>query len=476
MESAILIYSVRHQAFGRELAKRVKALGWDVSTEEGDAVIVIADAHSWAAEGLRNAYEDWGWRMDANRLLVVWVSAWGPVPLMLPPGAWVRGWSGGQFSSAEHEAIRQFLERCSSVSARKAKAAPELVWSPPAAPVSAQPAPEESIQTPKSAPPVAIPIPPLVVPMPSIPRPAPAPAAPAPAQAVTPPPALKKSPLPSPAIAPPRRDARTSVFCPETLEKGRWFTLQVWLHGPDQSGEVTRMAAESGHGGLAGRKSGLAIASGALVGFSLVPKVLQTKRSLFGSREPQHRYAQWNEAATNVDFAVCCPKSFREPVLHESIEISVEGIPVGSCTVELAFDRSGEMKTEFARIRTAFASYASQDRELVLGRLQMLAATVGLEPFFDVESLRMGEDWEQRLMREVPSKDRFLLFWSENARKSEWVEREWRLALRAKGLEYILPVPLQPASPPKELSKLQFNDRYARMADYERLRRQGKPG
>jgi len=128
--------------------------------------------------------------------------------------------------------------------------------------------------------------------------------------------------------------------------------------------------------------------------------------------------------------------------------------------------------THFSQIRTAFASYSSQDREFVIGRLQMLEAAVGLKAFFDVDSLRMGEDWEQRLIEEVPTKDKFLLFWSDHARKSEWVEREWRLALAKKGIDYILPVPLRPAPPPKELRKLQFSDRYARMADYERLKRE----
>jgi hypothetical protein len=73
-------------------------------------------------------------------------------------------------------------------------------------------------------------------------------------------------------------------------------------------------------------------------------------------------------------------------------------------------------------------------------------------------------------MTEVPNKDRFLLFWSDNARKSEWVEREWRLALRERGLRYIQPVPLQPVRPPRELRSLHFNDEYARVAAYERHR------
>ena len=487
MESVILVYSVRHRVFGSELAKRVKALGWKITPEEPAVVLLIADAQSWESEGIRASYEEWRRQLEASRVMVIWVSSWVALPAVLPPGGGMNAWKGGSLSAPEMDALRQFLENCSVRLARKKReittaAAPPrqvLLPSPPPPAAAAAPAPQPARPQGVGAAEPVMPAPVWLGSDTPTPRTAPPPmpmpeAIPASASEATGPVSLPDAPEAvslDDAFVPQRREVRTSVFCPETLAKGRWFTLQVWLHFPQQSDEVRQLALESGHGERAGQKAGLRMASGALVGFSLIPEVLHTKRGLFGQRQPVHRYAQWNEQATNVEFPVCCPKSFREAVLHETIEISVEGIPIGSCTVELAFDRSGEMKTQFAAIRTAFASYSSQDREQVIGRLQMLAATVGVEPFFDVDSLRIGEDWEQRLMREVPTKDRFLLFWSPNASKSQWVEREWRLALRERGLEYILPVPLQPASPPKELSRLQFNDRYARMADYERLKR-----
>ena len=65
--------------------------------------------------------------------------------------------------------------------------------------------------------------------------------------------------------------------------------------------------------------------------------------------------------------------------------------------------------------------------------------------------------------KEAPSKDIFYLFWSKSAALSEWVEKEWRLALLRRGLDYIDPIPLEEpehAPPPKELSKLHFSDAY----------------
>jgi hypothetical protein len=55
----------------------------------------------------------------------------------------------------------------------------------------------------------------------------------------------------------------------------------------------------------------------------------------------------------------------------------------------------------------------------------------------------------------------FYLFWSKNASKSEWVEREWKCALNHGGIDFIDPVPLvspDEAPPPSELAELHFND------------------
>ena len=62
----------------------------------------------------------------------------------------------------------------------------------------------------------------------------------------------------------------------------------------------------------------------------------------------------------------------------------------------------------------------------------------------------------------IPEKDVFYLFWSENAQRSEWVEKEWRCALDTRGIEFIDPVPLvspKQVPPPPELARhLHFND------------------
>ena len=91
----------------------------------------------------------------------------------------------------------------------------------------------------------------------------------------------------------------------------------------------------------------------------------------------------------------------------------------------------------------------------------MLKAVPDLDVFLDVLSLRSGEDWAQALVRTIPASDVFYLFWSEHAKRSEWVEREWRCALEIRGLDFIDPVPLvspELVPPPAELAAKHFND------------------
>lgn len=124
-----------------------------------------------------------------------------------------------------------------------------------------------------------------------------------------------------------------------------------------------------------------------------------------------------------------------------------------------------EQKIEVTRedILSAFVSYASQDRNRVAMIIQgMKKARPDMDIFFDVDSLRSGDDWEKALWREIDKRDILFLCWSKYARESKWVDAEWRYALKQKGAESIEPVPIDPPGscpPPDELSHKHFNDK-----------------
>jgi hypothetical protein len=181
----------------------------------------------------------------------------------------------------------------------------------------------------------------------------------------------------------------------------------------------------------------------------------------------------WEGAPTNVDLLVQCPNEFGGDQLFETVDILVEGLKVGEAVISLRFgdSQADSSKIEFRPVRSAFASYSSSDISEVIARLQAIEKMVpGIRLFWDVESLRSGEKWHERLAEEILHKDTFYLFWSKNAAQSRWVNWEWRCAYSKKGLEYIDPLPLDQTKPPPELESLQFADRWVRHLRYEQLR------
>jgi hypothetical protein len=84
-----------------------------------------------------------------------------------------------------------------------------------------------------------------------------------------------------------------------------------------------------------------------------------------------------------------------------------------------------------------FISYSHSDRAWA-GRVgQLLNQQLPhLKTFFDATSLRAGDDWEQRIESELRSARHLLVLWSNSARESDWVSREfWTYASLAKPKE-----------------------------------------
>jgi hypothetical protein len=181
--------------------------------------------------------------------------------------------------------------------------------------------------------------------------------------------------------------------------------------------------------------------------------------------EPQKELL-WDGEIGNARFLASAPKNAPEGTHHGLATIYIVGLQVIRFSFSL---HVAEMKPSVIQIpireerhRKAFASYASADIDRVLPRLQgMQKAAPSLEIFMDVLALRSGDYWENKLWQIIPASDIFYLFWSDHAKKSEWVEKEWRCALQHRGLDFIDPVPLvspEEVPPPQELASKHFND------------------
>jgi hypothetical protein len=100
-----------------------------------------------------------------------------------------------------------------------------------------------------------------------------------------------------------------------------------------------------------------------------------------------------------------------------------------------------------------FLSYSHQDRQQ-LGILVEALKKAGIEPCMDLEELRGGDLWPQRLGEAIASHSVMLLAWSKHSAASHFVRFEWSTALALN--KTIIPVSLDSVGIPPDLSALPF--------------------
>ena len=158
----------------------------------------------------------------------------------------------------------------------------------------------------------------------------------------------------------------------------------------------------------------------------------------------------WNGAFHIVPFDVTIARDAAAPMTILALDVLLDGVVVAPVKFTLRIrppevEPSAETHTGWINpARTAFASYASEDRSRVLDRVAVLVEGGGMEVFVDCLSLRPGDRWKPQIEEQIRDMELFLLYWSKGASRSEWVEWEWRKALHLKGKEHFKLRPLDP--------------------------------
>ncbi len=251
-----------------------------------------------------------------------------------------------------------------------------------------------------------------------------------------------------------------TITAPKVVVPDSYFVLDVWAHLPDQEAEVLRQMRE-----LMDRKAFRS----------------KTKRSVPVKRESNIEIhltipdlhidnpddlLYWDGTISTASFSVKVPSEIQCGDHRGTVKFYFEGSQIARLEFLISVGEEeseiGALNAQEKLIRSAFVSYASGDRKEVLSRIQGIAKIIpNIDFFMDVYSLHSGQKWENRLSEEILKRDIFYLFWSLEASRSKWVEKEWRLALKLRGIDFIDPIPLQPPDevpPPPELGRLHFND------------------
>lgn len=254
-------------------------------------------------------------------------------------------------------------------------------------------------------------------------------------------------------------DVEFSALFPKRFIKGEYSILEMYIYERDQR-EILDEALRAANAALKeSRGSTLRIGEESVVSIRL--ECADASVQIEGNEECQI----WHGKYLKFDFAIFLEESCPKRQLLFTATILINSVPATRLRFTAECSTLREQKLELLRedVLSAFVSYASQDRSRVATIIQgMKKARPEMDVFFDVDSLRSGEDWQQALRAEIERRDILFLCWSLSAKQSEWVDREWRYALENKGLGFIEPVPLDPPNicpPPKELSSKHFNDR-----------------
>ena len=189
--------------------------------------------------------------------------------------------------------------------------------------------------------------------------------------------------------------------------------------------------------------------------------------------EPPVKRFKWSGTLDTLVFDAEVADDAPETTVVLKYDVVIDDIVVAALRHDLEIRRGADIhetkEVGTTAARTAFASYASGDRDAVLHRVASLRIAAGLDVFQDCLSLRAGQEWKPQLSEEIRRSDLFLLFWSERAATSQWVEWEWRTALGEKEAEALQLHPLEPVKLsliPKELTHLHFEDPAMIIRDY----------
>ena len=253
-----------------------------------------------------------------------------------------------------------------------------------------------------------------------------------------------------------------TVFGPPSASPGDSVLVQAFIHLPDEAADARAIASE------------LDVETRRRVYSPLETRVRRGSRLILELRMPGLRIDDpvaslvWHGRTQAVQFGVHIPRRMRSRSVIGTLDVALDGTPIGHLKFTLKIAQHvgqvpSEPMGEFAwRYSFAFISYASEDRDDVLARVQTLGLS-GIRYFQDVLSLKPGDRWEKKIELGIDECDLFVLFWSQHAKRSRWVRREVKYAL-ARGASSegsfpaIRPVVLEFVKPWRELSHLHFDD------------------
>lgn len=219
----------------------------------------------------------------------------------------------------------------------------------------------------------------------------------------------------------------SSVFAPAEIKRRSHFVVQVYLHLIEETEKVMSFAIESDKN--AERRD-------------YIPLLNKLKRNdkvgielnIYGDKIMYNarKCLVWQGSFTKCSFDYFVPNSLEVEELSCEINLFVNGNIVGDMRFLTAIvDDQPTMLNPQVITRTfnkIFISYAHQDIEQVK-HIALAYKAQGADYFFDRDKLAAGDIYEEEIFRYIDNADLFILCWSANAARSEYVSKEMAHAL-----------------------------------------------
>ena len=236
----------------------------------------------------------------------------------------------------------------------------------------------------------------------------------------------------------------SALYAPASAGVDKWFKVQVHLYGKSDAKRVNKKALAMDGNATLNESNPLSIniergtkVEAEIHVYDEGVRVNTMKQSLV-----------WHGEMVSTVFQVKANNSTLKSVAGD-VTLSVKGFPVGRLSFNTEITQSLTDESTFVlgkakSYKKAFISYSHADIKSAEMAASFLKG-LGLDYFFDRQSLAPGAVFDEEIKRNIRESDLFILLWSENAAKSEYVEKEYLYAL-----------PLAYPQEPREKATLEF--------------------
>lgn len=218
----------------------------------------------------------------------------------------------------------------------------------------------------------------------------------------------------------------SSVFAPGEVKKRSSMLVQVYLHLYEETEKVKELATEAQKD--AERRDYIPLQCKLQTGDKVDVQLNIVSDTLLKSEK---KSLVWHGMFTKCSFVFSVSKDIDVDELGCTVLLSVGGGIVGEMRfVTQIVDQPRQLNPEvFARqYRKIFISYAHQDESKVAPMARAYRAQ-GVNYFFDRHYLKPGDFFPMKIRDYIDTADLFILCWSANAARSDYVEMERKYAL-----------------------------------------------